>query len=165
MEQGSLVLVDTCIIIEAFRANCWKAITTYFDIQTVAKCAEEARTGNGRTPGYVEIDEKILRAGLNGIHPVSDLERATLATQLPHVDSLDDGERDLLAHAHARKDAFLIASADRAAVYAVLDLGWRDRIVSLEEAAKANGARPPLKKQYDKKWLESACADWYLKMR
>ena len=163
MKRGSIVLVDTCIIIEAFRANCWNAITAHFNIETVTKCLEEARTGEGRKAGYVRVDDKILRSGLCQIHDVSDLERAQLAINLPGSDSLDAGERDLLAHAHMRSDAFLIASADRAAVYAALGLGWRDRIISLEVAAKANGARPSLKRQFEEKWLASACADWYLR--
>lgn len=165
LERGQVVLLDTCVIIEAFRAKCWIAVTSHFSVETVAKCEEEVRTGNRRRPGYVEIDGAKLRAGLKKIHTVTDSERARLALALPTSYSLDDGERDLLAHKLSRPDAVLIVSADRAAVYATLKLGWRERIISLEVAARANGATPELKGQYTEKWLSSACTDWMLKTR
>jgi hypothetical protein len=32
------VLVDTCVIIEAFRVNCWKALCNHFSVETVECC-------------------------------------------------------------------------------------------------------------------------------
>jgi hypothetical protein len=162
MDQGSIILVDTCIIIEAVRTNCWKAICSHFVIESVEKCEEEARTGYGRRPGYVTIDETALRLGIKRAHQVTNHDRAQLAIALATAYSLDDGERDLLAHAYCRKDAFLIASADKAAVLATLDLGWRDRIISLEKIAKASGINPVLKLQYCENWLSTVCTDWTL---
>ena len=45
MQRGQVVLVDTNIIIEAVRVNCWGALTAHFSVETVEKCCEEARTG------------------------------------------------------------------------------------------------------------------------
>lgn len=161
MDRGQLVLVDTCVIIEAFRTNCWRAVTTYFVVETVEKCEEEVRTGDSLLrPGYVKVDDKELRSGLRKVHRVSDKERAYLALADPKSFGLDDGERDLLAHAIGRKDAWLIVSADKAAVYATLRLGWRQRIISLESAAKAHGAQPKLKGHFGDHWLEEVCSEW-----
>lgn len=161
MERGQIVLVDTNVIIEAFRTNCWRAVTTYFVVETVQKCEEEARTGDPQLrPGYVKVDDKALRAGLHKIHPVSDGERASFALTDTKSFGLDAGERDLLAHALTRKDAWLIVSADKAAIYATLRLGWRQRIIALESAAKANGAQPKLKGHFGENWLEGVCSEW-----
>ena len=106
MDQGQIVLVDTNIIIEAFRTRCWKALTTYYRVETVEKCCEEALTGDRRRPGYVEVDTGILKKKLV-IHRVESLEQAALALACPDVDALDAGERHLFAHAHSRTDAWI----------------------------------------------------------
>ena len=38
--------MDTSVIIEAYRTNCWNAVTTHFSIATVEKCYEETLTGD-----------------------------------------------------------------------------------------------------------------------
>jgi len=58
VQQGQIVLVDTNIIIEAFRARCWKALTAYYRVETVEKCYEEALTGDRLRPGYVEVEPR-----------------------------------------------------------------------------------------------------------
>ena len=34
MQRGQVVLVDTNVIIEAFRAHCWNAVTTHFTVES-----------------------------------------------------------------------------------------------------------------------------------
>jgi hypothetical protein len=165
VNKGQVVLVDTNAIFEAFRTNCWVAMTTFFCVETVAECEEEARTGNSLRKGYVKVDDKPLRAGLKRIHKVTQLERAKFALAFPRSYGLDLGERSLLAHALGRTDTWLVVTADRAAVYATLDLGWRERIVSLEKVAHANGARPELQSQFCEKWLTGVCTDWAMQPR
>jgi hypothetical protein len=80
MERGQVVLVDTNIIIEAVRIKCWSAVTGQFQIETVEKCCEEARTGDLHRPGYVQVSETALRTRLT-VHPVSKTELANLALQ------------------------------------------------------------------------------------
>lgn len=161
MERGQIVLMDTNVIIEAFSTNCWRAVTTYFVVETVEKCEEEARTGDPLLrPGYIKVDDKALHAGLHKIHSVSDRDRASLALADPKSFGLDPGERDLLAHALTRKDTWLIVSADKAAVFATLRLGWRQRITSLESAAHAHGAHPKLRGHFGQRWLDEICSEW-----
>lgn len=60
------VLLDTCIIIEAFRVNCWKALCARYDVETVEKCVEEACTGDPLNPKRVPVDRKLLLADSPG---------------------------------------------------------------------------------------------------
>lgn len=153
MQRGQILLVDTNIIIEAFRTRCWNALASHFAIVTVEKCYEEALTGDPLRSGYVQVDPTHLRKGLSKRQAVGDLERAQLALTLVSAASLDAGERDLFAHALARRDAWLASCADRSAVNAALALGWEERVVSLERLAQSAGARSGFKHHFTERWL------------
>lgn len=153
MQRGQVILLDTNVIIEAFRTRCWNAITTHFSIQTVEACCEEALTGDSLRPGYVNVDAAQLNKGLRERYGVSPGQRAVLATRLADPDTLDAGEFDLLAHALGRSDDWLASCADRAAVNAALELGLEERFVSLYALARAAGARPALKYHFTDPWL------------
>jgi hypothetical protein len=145
VRHGQVVLVDTNIIIEAIRTDCWAALTGYFKMETVEKCREEARTGQAYRPGYVTVQEKHLRERLIA-HDVSEdvLARLTLCDAKSSL--LDLGERHLWAHALGRTDVWLASTADAAAIYVAVRLGWEERLVSLEQLVEACGARSPAKK-------------------
>jgi hypothetical protein len=145
VQRGQVVLVDTNIIIECVRVNCWTALTTHFSVETVEKCCEEARTGQAHRPGYVVVDEKALRNRLR-VHPVSDLQLAALSLRDPGASGLDLGERHLWAHALARSDAWVASCCDHAAVQAAMRLGWGDRLASLEQLVQLAGANPAARK-------------------
>lgn len=145
MKPGQVVLVDTNIIIEAVRVGCWSALTAHFRIETVAKCCEEARTGDRRRAGYVQVSESDLQTRLI-VRGVSDAELANLAMRDADSDRLDEGERHLFAHALGRTDEWLTCCCDRAAVNAAVRLGWQDRIVSLEELANHAGSSAALRR-------------------
>lgn len=51
--QKTRVFADTNVILEAFRTNCWKAISSHFAIETVEKCVEETLTGNPGDPRHI----------------------------------------------------------------------------------------------------------------
>lgn len=161
MRQGQIVLVDTNIIIEAFRARCWKALTAYYRVETVEKCYEEALTGDRLRPGYVEVDSIALKEKLV-IHRVTPLELAALALTCPDADALDAGERHLFAHAHGRSDAWIATCADRAAVRIAFTLGWKERICSLEVLVRPTGAKPALKHHFTEDWLSQVRTDFML---
>lgn len=161
MQQGQIVLVDTNIIIEAFRAHCWKALTVYYRVETVEKCYEEALTGDRLRPGYVEVDPAALKGRLV-IHRVASLELAALALACPDADALDAGERHLFAHTHGRSDAWIATCADRAAVRIAFALGWKERICSLEVLARPTGAKPALKRHFTEDWLSQVRTDFML---
>ncbi len=70
-------------------------------------------------------------------------------------DSLDPGERDLIAYALEREDVWLLCSPDKACVRAMNDLNLLDRTISLQELVEKTRIKLliKLKKQYTKKWL------------
>jgi len=144
VRRGQVVLVDTNIIIESVRTGCWNALTTYFKVETVEKCCEEARTGRAHRPGYVTVSETALRTGLSE-HRITQAMLVELGLQCPDADRLDPGERHLWAHALARNDDWLGGCSDRAALNIAVRLGWEDRLVSLEELVRAAGARSALR--------------------
>lgn len=153
MQRGQVVLVDTNVIIEAVRTRCWIAITAHFSIETVAVCCQEALTGDPLRPGYVLVDPAQLQKGIRERHTVSDSDRVALAVRLANPDILDPGERDLLAHAIGRADAWLASCADRTAVNAALELGFEERFVSLHALARVAGAKPALNYHFTDAWL------------
>jgi len=72
------IFVDTNVIIEAFRAKCWKAICGRYSVETVSSVVSEALAGDPEEPGYVVVDEGEQRSGLSVVHDVTPLMRAAL---------------------------------------------------------------------------------------
>ena len=143
MVEASAVLVDTNAIIEAVRTGCWAAITGWWTVETVQECYDEALRGDSTRPSYVRVATTDLDR-LTAVHTVTELERATLALEYEHADALDDGERDLLAHALGRaEDPWLLCSPDKASVRAAVALDWADRLISIEGLSRSAGVRPP----------------------
>ena len=144
-----VVLVDTNIIIEAVRTRCWNGLRGHYELVTVEKCREEAQSGIARTPGYVVVEDSDLSTGIE-IVAVTDHERARLFMAGSETAALDDGERDLWAHAYSRANGWKATCADQAAVRVAMQFDWGDRLVSLEELVVSGGmrARPPLKRHY-----------------
>jgi hypothetical protein len=140
-----VILVDTNIVIEAVRIGCWSAVTAHYRIETVAKCCEEARTGDRRRAGYVQVTEEDLQTRLT-VHRVSDTDLAHLALRDAESFRLDEGERHLWAHALQRDDEWFACCCDHAAVNAAVRLGWQDRLVALEELANHAGVGAALKR-------------------
>jgi hypothetical protein len=156
------VIVDTNIILEAFRTSCWKAICERYAVETVEECVEEALAGDLTDPRRIQVDRAELTSGLAALHAVSKYEVASLALADPACQALDDGELHLLAWAHANKVLVkvlvLISTADKAAIVATGRLGGLDSLVSLEQLAQAAGAArgqiERLARHYRKDWLD-----------
>ena len=154
--DAPVYLLDTNAILEAVRTGTWSALTGGLSIQTVGECFEECLRGDRFSSGYIQVTEDDLDHATQ-IRSVSDTEQATLALRTDGS-ALDDGERDLFAHALGRpedNEAWLICSSDRACVLVGVALGWKDRLVSLEMAIEAVGATadPPLRRHFKQKWL------------
>jgi hypothetical protein len=154
------VLVDTCVIIEAFRVNCWKALCKHFSVETVECCLIECCTGDPLRPGRVPIPRQDLVSGLAAMHVVDKEMLATLALEQPELPALDDGELHMMAWLHAHpKDAVLtvISTADRAAIRATHVMEVLERVTSLQELAKKAGVGPKqlnlLQHHFLEEWL------------
>lgn len=154
------VLVDTCVIIEAFRTNCWKALCQHFAVETVEKCVEECCTGDPLQPGRVNVDRDQLMAGLAQCHPVSKEAIATLDYEVEGLPAIDDGELHLMAWLHEHRQeavTVVLSTADRAAVRAAAVLKLLDQVKSLQELGKGAGVGPrqldQLQEHFTSQWL------------
>ena len=161
------ILVDTNIVIEAVRVGAWERLRAHESVVTVGRCCEEALSGKPGTPGRVPVTEKHLGPPLT-VEQVTEAERAALHVKYDGAAALDEGERDLLAHAHTRRekggnptDKFVIVCADQAAVRVAVAMGLGDHIVSLEEVLRDAGVKfdGELKRHYTRRCLH----DWKTK--
>lgn len=156
------VLVDTCVIIEAIRINCWKALCQHLCVETVQCCVDECCNGDPLTPGRVPIVRDELVGSLTKVHVVSDLMLASLKLENDNLPALDDGELHMMAWLHSNpSEAILtmVSTADRAAVRAAHVLKLLDRVISLQELAQSAhiGAKQlvKLERHYTQDWLST----------
>jgi len=154
------ILLDTNIIIEAVRTGCWNGLRGHYELVTVEKCREEAQSGTARKPGYVFVEDYHLNTGIQ-IVAVTDTDRARLLTECSAARVLDEGEKDLWAHAYSRADDWEAVCADQAAVRVAAQLKWGDRLISLEELVKTAGIRP--KKQLKNHYTTRVLSIWRTK--
>jgi hypothetical protein len=157
VSEPRVVLVDTNVVIEAVRTGCWAALTGALQVETVTACHTEALAGNRDRPGYVPVTEAHL-GRLARVHSVGAAERASLALAHAGADGMDEGERDLFAHALARDDeVWVLCSPDKASVRAAVALGWGDRLRALATLAAHVGARPgsTFKSHFEEAWLST----------
>ncbi len=159
--SSPVLLFDSMIVIEAVRTACWNAIAGRRQVVTVDTCAAELRQGDESTAGYVPVSESQLARAT--VEPLSQVAKAAFRLRYPLADGMDAGERDLLALASTRSDAFQLCSCDKAAVRAAHALGWLDRVVSLEGLAQSVGARPNpvLRAQF----TESRLSEWRTRLQ
>ena len=158
MQCRQIVLVDTNVIIEAIRTNCWAALTGHYQIETVEKCIEEARTGDAYRAGYIKVTDRDLRERLIA-HGVTNGALAQLIVREPLAEGLDPGEKHLWAHALGRKDAWVATTADGSAVRIAMKLGWGDRLVSLEELLHGCGAKAAVR-ALNRHFRSAALSGW-----
>lgn len=110
------------------------------------------KTGFQRRRKEEAIDLAELRSSLAAVHSVNVRERAQLALCRGSI-ALDEGEEELWAHALGRDDAWLLCGPDKASLRCGVRLGYRDRLVSLEELLKQVGHSPSgLRMAYTQKW-------------
>jgi hypothetical protein len=174
-------------MIEAVRVGAFSRLRAHEQLVTVKQCVSEALSGIPGSKGRVPISEADLGSPLSVID-VTNSDRVHLALMHPDSATLDNGERDLLAHAFAltrrahgasadgiaramRKAklpvtdtgpaSFQIVSADRAAVRVAISMGLGDHVVSLEEVLESAGIRADtkLKGHYTRRVL----LDWKTK--
>ena len=154
VHEGSHVLLDTMIIIEAHGAGCWRALLGHYRLGTVQKCMEECASGNQMRRAYVPIDVQELQADISP-KPVTAKDLVKFTLQYPGAVDLDAGERELMAYALTLESgSYYVCSSDRACLRAGFTLGMIDSFVSLEELVEGTGERVRLKRHLTKSWLE-----------
>lgn len=155
------VLIDTNIIIEAWRADAWRALSGGYGLETAEDCITETQTGYQNRRPEQRIDQAVLLKGLRAVHAVSDTEMATALLRDSQIATLDTGEKALWAHAIARPDAWVLCGPDKASLRIGIRLGFRDRLIALERLLADTGFRPktPLKGAYQSDWLTRTLAE------
>ncbi|MCY4142699.1 MAG: hypothetical protein OXG08_03290 [Gammaproteobacteria bacterium] len=150
--KGS-VLVDTNVILECQRTDSWRALANGYELETVEDCVSETQTGFQLRRDELLIDEHGLRFSLKAIHEVQASARAKLSIEVPDI-HLDQGEAALWAHARSRIDNWVFCGPDKASLRVGIRLGYRARLVSLEQLLTDVGHRPryKLKPAYTSKW-------------
>ncbi len=149
------VLVDTNVIVEAWRIDAWRALCGGYPLETVEECVIETQTGYQNRRPEQQIDREALLAGLKAVHKVSDAERAAALVGDGEIAMLDEGEKALWAHALARSDAWVLCGPDKASLRIGVRANLRNRLVSLERLLDDAGFRTktPLKGAYRQDWL------------
>lgn len=141
-EPGSTILIDTNIILEAYRTGCWSALATRYSLVTVESCVVETQTGfQNRTPQQ-QIDQGELVERLAHVEVISKATRLTATIETPALGNLDLGELDLMIYAANCTGQWSMATADRAAVKFACSAGWGDRMVSLDRLVHQIGSKP-----------------------
>jgi hypothetical protein len=97
----TVVLVDTCTIIEAVRTDVWNRLTGAVRVETVEKCREEALAGDTASFGYIVVSSDDLQR-IRTVHAVSQLDVDQYLAHDPDAVDMDEGEQMLFAHAFAR---------------------------------------------------------------
>lgn len=147
------VLVDTNVILEAFRVGAWRALSGGYRLETVEDCTTETQTGFQRRRPEQRIDADTLRSSFAAVHAVDDTQLAAVAIQAGGI-ALDPGEQSLWGHAMTRKDAWTLCGPDKASLRFGIRLGHRERLVALEWLLDEIGHRPKtaLRQAYTASW-------------
>lgn len=132
-------------------------------METVEECVAETQAGAQRRRPEQRIDEGELRRTLGAVHSVDRLEQAALALRKLDL-ALDAGEESLWAHALGRNDPWILCGPDKASLRCGVRLGFRQRLVSLEQLFEAAGHRPrlSLRPAYTRSWLERTLVELVL---
>jgi hypothetical protein len=156
-----VVLLDTNVILEAWRVAAWRALRGGYALETVEECVIETQTGFQNRRVEQRVDRAALLAGLKTVHKVAPAEHAAAVVQDGEVAMLDEGEKALWAHALSRRDSWVLCGPDKASLRIGIRAGYRDRLVSLERLLGDVGFRPkqPLKLAYSQIWLDRTLAE------
>lgn len=147
------VLLDNNAIGDAVDLGVWNGLLEAYagQLETVAEISSEAGTYFRKMPEQVAL---MASLGKLTVYEVTTVERVRLSVRLENV-ALDDGERDLWAHACGRADGWILCGPDKASLRAAVRLGFRDRLISLEQLLADAGLKTKgLRQHQTKKWLD-----------
>lgn len=158
------VLVDTNVIIEAWRVDAWRALAGGYALETVEECVIETQTGFQNRRPEQQVDRDALLAGFRTIHKVPEAERAAALIRDEEIAMLDEGEKALWAHALARSDAWVLCGPDKASLRIGVRANLRDRLFALERLLDDAGFRAKaLKGAYRRDWLDRTLVELTLR--
>jgi len=140
MKAGSCVLIDTNAVRESHIGGVWPVLCGYYRMQTVEQCIIEAMTGKHDWKN-TRPSEGALRSNFDAIHKVTSEQLAEVLLLGGAV--LDEGERELWAHALSRQDVWVLCGPDRASMRFGVERDCRDKLISMEKLIRGAGQTPP----------------------
>jgi hypothetical protein len=150
-----ILYVDTCVVIEAVRTNCWNAVAGHFEIRTVEAVSQELTKKPAIVHSYVKVDMNTFQKQ-SSIEKCPHQELLQAGSKSQRIWEPDKGEQDLLAHVFCLQSAeLLVTTGDGLAVNVACALGLSDSLISLEEVAEKCGQRPKLNYWFTKSWLQN----------
>lgn len=155
MGDKQLLYVDSMIIIECVRTNCWNALTGQYQVETVEKCRDEVLAGDLYSPGYVEVNIDHLNEDKININCVTNQQRVKFNLEVKNSEGIDDGEKDLFSYLYQKAGSWITSCSDIAAINIALSVGWKDKLIALDTLIQKTGENPnpKLKDHYYDKWL------------
>lgn len=155
--RGS-ILIDNNAIGDAVDLNVWRGLLGAYSgqLETVKEIEEEAGSYFRSLPDSMGLMASLSRLT---IHSVTDAQISEVETKIIGI-TLDPGERDLWAHAHDRKDTWILCGPDKASLSAAVQLGFRNRLVSLEQLLREAGLPTRgLAEHMTKAWLDKTVSE------
>lgn len=152
------ILLDNNAIGDAVDLNVWRGLLGAYggQFETVEEIKGEAGSYFRSLPDSMELMASLRR--VKG-HSVTKAQVSAVEAKVSGV-ALDRGERDLLAHAHDRKDAWVLCGPDKASLAAAVQLGLRDRLISLEQLLQDAGLPTKgLPTHMTKTWLDRTVSE------
>jgi len=151
VRKGSLVLVDTNAMAEAYRLQQWNTLHQFYSLRTVEHCIHEATRPNRKGRRLINAGQKDWASGVP-LLPVPEAERFALKTS--RIPDLDEGELDLLAAGCAMREVWFLCGPDRATIRAMHLLGKLEQAVSLERLLRVAGKhKVRLQDPHTESWL------------
>ena len=160
IQKSTLVLCDTCIILEAFRLNVWDNLVKEYNIVVSETIVNE-------TKYYTDISGNDISINLNLYKEViaivsktpSEVSKFTSDTDngfdASYLEKFDPGETELLCHLYENRMAdILICSSDHITFKTLGKLLMSDKGISLEELLTRKGLHKKLDYQYTKNFRE-----------
>lgn len=158
MKRGDVVLLDTNVFVEAHRVECLDALGKEFKIVTVDKVVEEIHTGEHLRDPKVNIDRKHLDSLLSEVVEMDEDDVLDWMEEHNGLQGTHDGERHLIALGleliGQGNDVWFLSSPDIGAMRVMYNLGWRDRLISLEKMLDVLSCNPkqPLRDNYTERF-------------
>lgn len=157
--KSTLILCDTCVIIEAFRTGAWPALVSGYDVVVSQTIIEETLwypDNNGRRRP-IDLTPDIAGGKIKVIDPpASELAKFVSEFDASYAERMDPGELSLLCFLFSQSvQEMLICSGDEI-VFKVLGRHRRSaQGISLEELLQKIGFNKPLNSQFKKGFREN----------
>lgn len=156
-----LLLLDACVIIEAYRLDVWGALLSRAQVAAPATVVRTEALFYSQdkhcVPQSIHLPTLVAEGKMVELSATTD-ELAVVQAQLTDdvIEGLDPGEMEALALlVVGRAAGYLLCTGDRAAIQALALLGLSALGISFEHALARVGLKKPLSKQFTEKYFRT----------